>query len=75
MEKNEFWDFLYRNKGKIAGVLIGLGVSLSILVFGFWQTLFVGVCVGIGLYFGGQRERRERFFENVSNLFSKRKDY
>lgn len=74
MERNDFWDFLSRNMGKIVGVLAGLGIALLFLEYGFFKSLFILLCVGVGYYFGSARERRERFIDNVGRLINNRKD-
>ncbi|NPV28538.1 MAG: DUF2273 domain-containing protein [Firmicutes bacterium] len=49
-----FEDLLERHRGKVLGVVLGLAVGLLIILFGFWKTVFVLLCVLIG-YFLGRR--------------------
>jgi len=45
--------------GKIAGGLLGLTVGLSIIAFGFWRSVFIFLCVGLGVLAGRQFDRSE----------------
>ena len=74
MEKNDIWDLIYRNRGKIGGVFIGASIAICILPFGFFPSLFVFACAGVGLYFGAKRENRERFLQMIAKLINNGKD-
>lgn len=43
---------LVPHRGKLLGVLVGLFLGTAVLLFGFWQTLFVLFCAFIGLAVG-----------------------
>ena len=43
---------LHEHCGRTIGVILGFIISLAILIFGLFATLFVIVCMGIGLYVG-----------------------
>ncbi len=51
--------------GKKAGLGIGMLVGIAILVFGFWNTFFVLLCGGIGLYVGQRIEQDEKWVEKM----------
>lgn len=70
MDNNGFSSFFGGNGDKWLGGLIGLVLALVILEFGILRTLFIAVCVGIGVYFGAKKENRERFSRLVQELFS-----
>ena len=53
------------HRGRSAGLLIGTIFALSILLFGFWKTLFVIFCAGIGMYIGLRIERASSWTELV----------
>ena len=42
------------HRGCVAGAFIGAFVAISILLFGFWNMLFIGFCVVVGLWLGKQ---------------------
>ena len=43
---------LLPHRGKISGMLVGALLGLAVLLFGFWQTLFVLFCCFVGLLVG-----------------------
>lgn len=45
----EAWE---NHRGCLLGSIIGALIAVSILLFGFWNMLFIGVCVAIGLLLG-----------------------
>ena len=45
------------HRGRSAGLLLGALFGISVLIFGFWSTLFVILCAGIGMYIGVWIER------------------
>jgi len=45
------------HRGRSAGLLLGALFGISVLIFGFWSTLFVILCAGIGMYIGVRTER------------------
>lgn len=40
--------------GRTVGLILGFIAALSILLFGFFTTLFVVICMCIGLYIGNK---------------------
>ncbi len=59
------------HRGKMIGMLFGAFIGLAVLIFGFWQTLFVLLCAFVGLIVGiridhGIRPRDvEDFFKDL----------
>ena len=45
----EAWENL---RGCVFGAAVGAFCSISILLFGFWNMIFIGVCVAAGLWLG-----------------------
>lgn len=54
-------DLLENHRGKALGLALGLAIGLLIILFGFWKSVFIIVCVLIG-YFLGKR------FDEEGNL-------
>ena len=52
--KKLFQDAWENHRGCVFGVSLGIFVSVSILLFGFWNMLFIGFCVAVGLWLGKQ---------------------
>ena len=44
------------HRGRSAGLILGALFGISVLLFGFWSTLFVILCAGIGMYIGLRAE-------------------
>ena len=49
----EAWE---NHRGCVLGAVFGALIAVSILLFGFWNMLFIGVCVAVGLGRGKQIE-------------------
>lgn len=47
----EAWE---NHRGCVLGAVFGALIAVSILLFGFWNMLFIGVCVAVGLWLGKQ---------------------
>ncbi len=47
----EAWE---NHRGCVLGAVLGALIAVSILLFGFWNMLFIGLCVAIGLWLGKQ---------------------
>lgn len=45
------------HRGSVLGVLLGVIVSVSILLFGFWRVLFVAFFAAAGLWIGIEVDR------------------
>jgi uncharacterized membrane protein len=68
MDKNQFKEelsqFIYLNRKKISGALIGLIIGILILTIGFFKTLLLCLTTLIGYYFGS----RWRFEEDLKDF-------
>ena len=47
----EAWE---NHRGCLLGAIVGALIAVSILLFGFWNMLFIGFCVVVGLWLGKQ---------------------
>lgn len=54
-------DLLMNHRGKVLGLVLGLAVGLLVIMFGFWRSVFIVICVLLG-YFLGKR------FDEEGNL-------
>ena len=57
------------NRGACVGLSSGVILAAAILLFGFWRTLFVVLCGGIGLYVGRKADREDDFFGRLADDF------
>lgn len=61
----ELW---HEHRGKIVGTLLGAFLGASVLLFGFWKTLFVVLCALVGLLIGIRVDRGDRITDFLSSL-------
>jgi len=68
MDKNQIKEdlsqFIYLNRKKIGGALIGLIIGVLILTIGFFKTLLLCLTTLFGYYFGS----RWRFEEDLKDF-------
>ena len=67
-----FCKWASQNKGLFIGMCIGLAVAILFLTIGFWATLLIAVCVGIGAFLGARQDVRELIAEKIESLFRKK---
>ncbi len=61
---SETLNYLATKKGRLMGVLVGILLGFAIMKYGFWKTLFIMICAGLG-YFIGKRIDDQRGFEDI----------
>lgn len=61
----EIWQ---HHSGKIIGMVIGLLVGIFILVFGFFNTMFVMVCMIAGYIVGKRIDEKEDIIDILGKL-------
>lgn len=64
-----FLSWIADNKGQFVGLMIGLAIAILFLTIGFWQTVLLAVCTGIGGYLGAHPEKREALGQFFKGLF------
>ena len=65
--KEELSQFIYLNRKKISGALIGLIIGILILTIGFLKTLLLCLTTLLGYYLGA----RWRFEEDLKSFILK----
>lgn len=68
---NRFREWYGSNRGLFIGLCIGVAVAVLFLTIGFWATLLIAVCAGVGAYFGKHSEVRERIGQKISEIFKR----
>ena len=63
-------DYWRNRRGRAIGLVAGFLVGCSILIFGFFKTVFLLLCAGLGLYIGSQVENggSEGLWEAIKRL-------
>lgn len=64
-------EFLRKYSGRLAGSAVGLVIAILFLTLGFFKTLLILICVGIGFFLGMFRDSREEFLEFVERILPK----
>ncbi len=67
-DPHSFIGFVKQHKGLITGIGLGLLIGILILAIGFFGTLFLAICAGIGAFFGTRNKFRKRFFEILDKI-------
>lgn len=68
MDRKIIGEIWYSNNGKILGMIIGFIISVLILTFGFFQTLFILLCVTLGYLIGKRIDAKERFSDILEKI-------
>ncbi|MBM7581292.1 putative membrane protein [Caldicoprobacter guelmensis] len=70
MQREEMSVFFKSNKGKIIGVAVGLLFGVLVLVVGFWRSLFLAICIGIGYLIGSVYDGGSKLRMFLKKMFS-----
>ncbi len=62
---NKIFEFYRSHFGEINGALIGLIIAICVLVVGFFQTLFIAICVFLGYYIGKKISKDKNYIRNL----------
>ena len=65
---NAFFEFVKAHKGAITGGCVGLVIGALIISIGFFSTLFLGICAGIGAFLGSQTKLKRRLMEFLDRI-------
>jgi uncharacterized membrane protein len=63
-----FKSLLEKHPGKVTGSLVGLFLGILIVTLGFFKTLFIGICLCVGLVAGIRADESGgwiTFFEKI----------
>ncbi len=52
MWENILSELLIKHRGKTIGIALGLIASILFVSFGFWKTMFIVICIGLGYLIG-----------------------
>ena len=72
MNGDSLISFVKNHKGKAIGILLGLLFGALVLHIGFWYSIFLSVCVAVGLYLGSMHDRGERLAAFFDKIMTKR---
>jgi len=66
MDLNQIIAFIKNNKGKTAGIAVGLVFGWFAICYGVFKAIFVFICIAAGYYIGCHIDRRG----NIKDIFS-----
>lgn len=64
-------EFMRKYFGRLIGSGAGLVVAVLFLSIGFFRTLLILICVGIGFFIGLFKDSKEEFLEFVERILPK----
>lgn len=64
-------SFFAEHHARKMGMLVGMLLAVAILVFGFWDILFVLLCGCIGLYIGARLDHGDDLVETTLEKLQK----
>jgi uncharacterized membrane protein len=68
MDRNLLEEIWQNHSGKIVGVLVGFFLGVLIILLGFFQTLFVLLCVIAGYIVGKRIDEKEDLMDILDKL-------
>ncbi|NLB89288.1 MAG: DUF2273 domain-containing protein [Syntrophomonadaceae bacterium] len=57
------------HRGKTIGVLLGLLASILFITYGFFKTLFIIICIGLGYFIGKRLDDNKNFEDWLRKIF------
>lgn len=75
MSEPNWWVLISKHWGKILGGLLGLIFALLVINYGFWLSLFIFLCIGVGLLIGWRLDVSKNVGRFLNRLFSSNDDY
>ncbi|WP_353095883.1 DUF2273 domain-containing protein [Tissierella praeacuta] len=64
----EILELINNNKGKFFGAFLGLLLGITILIIGFFKTLFIFICTCIGYIIGSKSYKNINFREILERI-------
>jgi uncharacterized membrane protein len=68
MKYEQFYDLLLKHKGKVIGSLLGFIFSIFVIVVGFFNTIFIMLCILGGLFIGSKLDNKEDLVDILNRI-------
>jgi uncharacterized membrane protein len=65
MKLEKLIEFYRLHYGQINGAFAGFTIAISILIIGFFQTIFIAICVLVGYYIGKKISEDKDYLRNL----------
>ncbi len=75
MTEQNWWNVVKEHWGKILGGLLGLIFAILVINIGFWWSLFVYFCVGVGVLIGWRLDVSKNVSLYLERIFAPRDDH
>lgn len=61
-------DAWQNHRGKLVGTVLGIVIGASIMIFGFFKTVFILVCGLVGLFVGKRVDDKDDFRDIIERI-------
>ncbi len=62
-------SLITEHRGKTIGILAGLALSILFVNFGFWRSIFIIICIGLGYFIGKKLDENYNFDKWLKQFF------
>ena len=74
MSELNWWVLVSKHWGKFLGGLLGLIFAVLVIKYGIWLSIFIYLCIGLGLLIGWRLDVNKNIGRFLNRLFSSRED-
>ncbi len=74
MSELNWWVLVSKHWGKFLGGLLGLIFAVLVIKYGIWLSIFIYLCIGLGLLIGWRLDVNKNIGHFLNRLFSSRED-
>lgn len=67
---NDMINWIKANKGKALGGIIGFIIAILVLTIGFFKTLFIIICIVLGIFLGSIDNKVEKIRGIIKKIFN-----
>lgn len=68
MGKEKLAKFYKSHKSEIIGAGIGAVFAIFVIILGFWNTIFIGLCTFVGYYIGHRFSSKDQLIELLDRI-------
>jgi uncharacterized membrane protein len=61
-------DLWKNSRWRVIGVVAGLLIGILFLLLGFFKTIFLMICVGLGFFIGNKLDKKEDLIDFLDRL-------